>query len=258
MKCLIGILYSGESQFDACKAAIHSQSHTDWDMFEVSHLPKKEAHQTLFSTFSDNASKFDFFVKIDADMQLCHTGFLTALSHYFATHSDIDQVTMKVDDFYTARHIWGLNSFRSSVTFAENDAVYTDKAAQVEDHRIVRLKRHKALVPAALHGYNPSEYQAFYFGCHKAIKVMHRQSRSHMRNIRRLPMAALKIRDRRPLIAFAGAAMTFERNLEPGCLDHNNKELHEIFTQSLPAGAKLLGSLPHYINVVNASRSRFL
>lgn len=229
MKFLIGILYCGESQYEACRAAIETQTHTDWDVFEVKNLPNHEAHQTLFRTFSDRSDEFDVFVKIDADMELCHKDFLKELMMYFTHHAQIDHVSMKVDDFFTARLIWGLNAFRASVVFSNGDEVYTDKAAQVEAHRRALLKRHKTLVPAAHHGFDPSDYQSFYFGCHKAVKVMHRQSRSHMRNIRRLPLAALWRRDRRPLLAYAGAAMAFEQMIKPDALDHDNNRVRTMF-----------------------------
>ena len=229
MNCLIGILHCGESQYDACRAAIASQSHKNWDVFVVKDLPNVQAHQVLFKTFADNADQFDLFVKVDADMELYHEDFLKELTHFFATESDIDYLAMKVDDFFTARFIWGLNAFRSSVVFAEIDEVYTDKAAQVEQNRRARLKRHKTLVPAARHGFDPTDYHAFYFGCHKAVTVMHRQSRSHMRNIRRLPWAALQRWDRRPLLAYAGAAIAFERQMLPAELDHDSGKVRVLF-----------------------------
>ena len=242
MKFLIGILYCGETQYEACKAAIEAQSHQEWELFEVKNLPNHQAHQALFSTFSDNADQFDAFVKIDADMELCHKDFLAELALYFTDHMQIDHVTMKVDDFFTARYVWGLNAFRSSVVFSAGDAIYTDKAAEVEQSRRAHLRRHKTLVPAARHGFDPTEYQAFYFGCHKAVKVMHRQSRSHMRNIRRLPFASLKRWDRRPLLAYAGAALAFKHKINADALDHDKSELLELFDTMMQSdrGLRLL------------------
>lgn len=259
MKFLIGILYCGESQYEACKAAIEAQSHTDWELFEVKDLPNHEAHQTLFQTFSDNSSKFDAFVKIDADMELCHNDFLKELALYFTSHASIDQVTMKVDDFFTGRLIWGLNAFRSSVVFSNSDEVYTDKAAQVEEGRFAHLKRHKTLVPAAWHGFNPTDYQAFYFGCHKAVKVMHRQSRSHMRNIRRLPFAALKRLDTRPLLAYAGAAVAFKNEINPDALDHDKSEIRALFNSVMQTrrGRQIL-DIEQYRKIIRKAQTRYL
>lgn len=259
MKCLIGVLYSGESQFESCKASIRMQSHTDWELIEVKHLPNKEAHSALFSQFMSHAESVDIFVKIDADMVLCHADFLKTLCEYFTTHTHIDHVTMKVDDFFTGRLIWGLNAFRSSVVFEDNDDVYTDKAAIVRPDAISQIRQHKILVPAALHAFDPSDYQAFYFGCHKAVKVMHRQSRSHMRNIRRLPMAAVKRRDKRPLLAYSGAAMAFERQLQPGTLDHGNTEIDGMFRAFAESSANrgVAGLLRNWRTIV-AAKSRYL
>ncbi len=259
MRFLIGILYCGESQYEACKSAIDSQSHTDWEVFEVKDLPNHEAHQTLFKTFSDNSEEFDAFVKVDADMEFCHNDFLKELAAYFAAHSQIDHVTMKVDDFFTGRLIWGLNAFRSTVVFSDSDSVYTDKAAQVEQGRYAQLKRHKTLVPAAKHGFNPSEYQSFYFGCHKAVKVMHRQSRSHMRNIRRLPWSAFKRFDRRPLLAYAGAAVAFSNKIEPEALDHDKNQVRGLFNTTVKArGRRWLSDVWKYRASIRQAQARYL
>lgn len=259
MKILIGILFSGESQYEACKAAIQSQSHTDWELVEFKNLGKKEAHEALFKAFTERADDVDLFVKIDADMELCHPDFLKTLAEYFAAHEQIDHVTMKVNDFYTARLIWGLNAFRSTVRFSASDDVYTDQAALVDPARRVHLKRHPILVPAVLHAFDPTDYQSFHFGCHKAIKVMHRQSRSHFRNIRRLPWAALIRRDKRPLLAYAGAALTFENELPPSCLDHGNTDLHELFEPLAALSAiDLMKQLPRYRKAVTTAQKRYL
>lgn len=231
MRILVGVLYSGEPQFQDCIAAIKTQTHQDWDYFVIENLPNREAHQKLFSTFNERANEFDLFVKIDADMELCNNDFFTALIDYFEDNPHIEHVSMKVDDFYTAKLIWGMNAFRSSVRFGVNDEVYTDKAIDIPRQKRSHLKRHSILVPAARHAYSPSEYQAFYFGCHKAVKVMARQSRSHMRNIRRLLFSAILKRDKRHLIAYAGAAIAFEQRLDAVSLDHANGTVENIFEQ---------------------------
>jgi hypothetical protein len=258
MKCLIGILYSGESQLEACKAAIANQTHTAWDIIQISDLPKKQAHEALYDAFNKHADKVDLFVKIDADMELYRNDFLEELTRYFAQNPNTEQLTMKVDDFYTARNIWGLNVFRSSVVFIENDAVYTDKAVRINEDKIKRLKRHKTLVPAARHGYDPTDYHSFYFGCHKAVKVMHRKSRSHMRNIRRLPLAASLQRDNRPLIAYAGAAIAFEKQFEPDWLDRDNGKLQTLFDTLYPSGKFSITDLLKHYKMVSKSAKMYL
>jgi len=252
MRILVGVLYSGESQFN-------HQSHQDWEHFVIKHLPNREAHQTLYQTFNNRAEDFDLFVKIDADMEVCRADFFESLISYFVEHPQIDHISMKVDDFYTAKLIWGLNAYRSSIQFGENDQVYTDKAVEIPDHKRSLLKRHAALVPAAKHAYNPTDYQAFYFGCHKAVKVMARQSRSHMRNIRRLLLSAVLKRDKRHLIAYAGAATAFEITLQPSGLDQTSGEVKALFDQ-ISANDHLywIKHLHRHYTVVSQARKRFL
>lgn len=259
MKILIGILYSGEPQYARCKASIAAQSYGNWDLLEIHDQPNREAHQQLFDGFGAAAQEFDLFVKIDADMELCRSDFLDALVGYFEEHQNIEHLSIKVDDFFTARLIWGLNAFRSSVQFTRNDQVYTDKAVEVEPHARALLRRHPVLVPAALHAYDPTEYQAFYFGCHKAVKVMHRQSHSHFRNIQRLPWAGLLKRDHRHLIAHAGAALAFQHHLEPACLDRDDQTLPALFDEWKGESGRLRpGRLLANRRVISQARRQFL
>jgi len=232
VRILVGVLFSGESQYEACITAINEQTYRSWELFEVRNLPNRDAHQKLFNTFQERASEFDLFVKIDADMELCSADFFANLIEYTEQNPSAELITIKVDDFFTGRLVWGLNVYRSSIKFGENDEIYTDKFFDTERKpKIIHLKSHSTLVPAARHCFNPSGYQSFYFGCHKAIKVLHRQSRSHMRNIRSLLWTAMRKRDHRHLIAYAGAATTFERNLGPECLDHGNRTLETLYDQ---------------------------
>ena len=259
MRILVGVLYSGEPQYERCIAAIAAQQHTDWELLEIKNQPNREAHQQLFDTFNRRAKEFDLFVKIDADMELCRNDFFTALVDYFEQHPQIKHLTMKVDDYFTGRLIWGLNAFRSSVTFAQNDRVYTDMAVNLESSQRAHLRRHPQLVPAAKHSYDPTAFQAFYFGCHKAIKVMHRQSRSHWRNINRLLLTGIKKRDKRLLIAYAGAAIAFERDLQPDCLDHDNGTLQSVFTDLQHKDKRFwFSGLLRHFRIIRAGRSRFL
>lgn len=259
MKILVGILYSGEPQYNRCLAAIEAQTLKDWEIFEIRNLPNREAHQQLFNTFSTREQDFDLFIKIDADMELIHSNFFKELSDYFRQHTDIEHLSLKVDDFFTGRLIWGLNTFRSTVQFTENDEVYTDKALQIDTSRKAQLKRHPTLVPAAFHSYSPTTYQAFYFGCHKAIKVMHRQSHAHMRNIHRLLSTSVKKWDHRHLIAYAGAAMAFEKSFDPECLDHNNGKLKSLF-EDLEANNPGFWAINlfRHIRIVRQARKQFL
>jgi len=239
MKLLIGVLYSGESQREACIQAIENQTYKNWEIFEIHNLPKKEAHEKLFGTFSDRSNDVDLFIKIDADMELCHNDFFSELVAFINQNPAAELLTIKVDDFFTGRHIWGMNIYRSSINFGENDAVNTDIFFDKENApNIIRLKKHRTLVPAARHGYNPTDYQLFHFGCHKAIKVMHRYSRAHMRNIRSLLWTALLKRDYRHLIAYAGAATAFEHKMEPEYFDHGNGLLEKLFEETVKKDKK--------------------
>jgi hypothetical protein len=88
---------------------------------------------------------------------------------------------------------------------------------------------------------------------------MHRQSRSHWRNINRLLLTGIKKRDKRLLIAYAGAAIAFERDLQPDCLDHDNGTLQSVFTDLQHKDKRFwFSGLLRHFRIIRAGRSRFL
>ena len=167
MKILVGTLHSIENELEGCLAAICSQTHAAHDSFLISGKGNKEAHDELYQTFMDRAGEVDLFIKIDADMILTRSTFFEEVVERFSTEPDLTHLLIAVYDWMTNRQIMGLHVFRSSHRWnTSKEAYFVDMVD--EKHRME--KDRDQLAPAAIHCGDPSPYQAFHFGLHKAVK----------------------------------------------------------------------------------------
>lgn len=171
MKFLIGIMHTIENEFEQCIASIKAQSHKDFDCFVIENLPNKQAHDKLYQTFMNNAKKYDLFIKIDADMVLVrNTFFEEVIAKYNELPLEINDLEIAVFDFFTQRLIYGLHVYRSNVTWELNnkESIFVDKTQKQR----IAFTDFTDLAPAAYHCPNPSDFQSFHFGLHKAVKFM--------------------------------------------------------------------------------------
>ena len=63
-------MYCKENEYDSCKRSISHQDYPVTDFLTVENKPNKEAHDILYSTFSEYPQEYDLFLKLDADMVL--------------------------------------------------------------------------------------------------------------------------------------------------------------------------------------------
>ena len=115
MKLLIGTMRTIENEFDQCVAAIRKQKGCDFEHFVIENMPHKEAHQALYNRFMENASTFDVFVKVDADMVITRDDFFAKLASRFVSAPAMDQLTVAIHDFFPDRITEGLHSWRNTV-----------------------------------------------------------------------------------------------------------------------------------------------
>jgi len=170
MRILVGVLYSGENEFAECLAALQRQSYRDFEYFIVTGLPKREAHDRLYGIFMARAKEFDIFVKVDADMVIEDRDLFAKLVDRFWQNPNMDQLTIAVHDFFTDRLIEGMHAYRSSVRWPKRDSdVFTDRHPVPRDRQVID---YDDLAPAAIHCKNPSPFQAFHFGLHRALKIL--------------------------------------------------------------------------------------
>jgi hypothetical protein len=87
----------------------------------------------------------------------------------FEQHTNMDLLTILVQDFFTDRLIQGMHTFRSTVQWSRRaDDVFTDAHSIPRNRTVVD---DKDLAPAAYHCKNPSNFQAFHYGLHRGVKV---------------------------------------------------------------------------------------
>lgn len=234
MKILAGIMYCIEQEYPDCVRSLVEQTYTNHDFFRIERLPNKVAHDALYSCFMDNADKYDLFLKLDADMVLCRKDFLERVVAVFQRHPDIDDLQIGVHDFFTDQLIYGLHVYSNRVKWIRNEErVFVDMV----DQRKKRVQDMKVLAPAAWHCPNPSHFQAFHWGLHRASKTLQIGALNVMEHLRTEVIgriAALyaqwKLRQEIRLgYALIGALLGLRDKVDYRFVDYDSPELQEVF-----------------------------
>ena len=167
MKIYVGILYSGENEFDACIESIESQDYADFEYFVFKGLAKKEAHDALNKDFSE--SGFDLLIHVGADTVLIGNEVFSNIVDRFKQNPWMQHFEIALHDFFSDQLIWGLNTYHNIKWEKTDEQVFTDfipvkkgcKVGDIDD-----------LAPAAFHCPDPGSFQSFHYGAHKAMKIM--------------------------------------------------------------------------------------
>ena len=168
-RILIGTLYSGENEFEQCKASVRAQTYPHREHVVFKNLPNKEAHDTLYRTFMERADEFQLFVKLDADMVLGEETLLEQIVDYWRRNDGLDHLSLAVRDWYTDDLMEGMHVFshrvqwhtRAESRFVDHSPVIPGERRNIFDHT----------APVVHHSPDPSPVQAFRFGVHRALKV---------------------------------------------------------------------------------------
>lgn len=235
MRILIGILYCIENEFEDCISAIKRQTHKDFEYFVIRDLPNKQAHDKLYSSFMEKANEFDLFIKIDADMVLCRDDFFEKTIEVFEKNAKLQLLKTTLKDFFTNTFIGSLNIYRSNVIWNINndETFFPDRIDNVEFWE----DDHYGLSPSAWHSPNPSSFQAFHFGVHKAVKVMQFQKVSknynasceHWNNYTKTRENYFFSKDKKLGIAICGAEIAFRQKFTSIEIDFKNSTLLKEF-----------------------------
>lgn len=170
MKILIGITYCIENELDHCISSLKKQTYTKFEYFIVEKLHKKQAMDYLYKTFMDASSSYGLFIKIDADMVLARPTFFEEVVDYMTGHSGVDDLQIGVHDFFTDRLVFGLHVFSNKMRWeVTSEKVFTDWP--VANLGFNKVNDKHILAPAAYHCPDPSKFQSFHFGLHKAVKI---------------------------------------------------------------------------------------
>lgn len=237
MNLFVGTLYTIENEVRDCLESIENQTYRKFKLFIFENLPKKAAHQTLYQSFMDKADQFDLLVKIDADMVLVRNDLFEKIVEKFQTNPGIKELEIAVHDFFSDQLLWGLHAYRNNVRWERGEEdLFTDKSPVHPDDR--QYDDHE-LAPAAYHCPNPSPFQAFHYGVHKALKTIQPGRRAvntdfryfHWNNLERVGRNFSKTLDRRVGFAVLGAELTFRGRINTEHLDYENPFLHALFSK---------------------------
>jgi len=239
MRLYVGTLYTIENEFDECVQSIKAQSYVHFDHCVLRNLPNKEAHVTLFKSFLAKAGEYDVLVKVDADMILVSDSLFENIVRVLKANEWADVLSIAVHDFFSDQLIWGLNVYRNSVRWDfEKQSLFVDRP-EVPIERY--LMDDRQLAPAAYHCKNPSPYQAFHYGIHRALKVItpneNEETRStnnaHWRMLERTWVNFHKTRDIRMGLACLGAELAYTGKFKIGDLDHTNSRMNHVLEKYL-------------------------
>lgn len=172
MKVLIITLYSGENEFEQCINSVNKQVCSFcFEHVFIKNKTNQEAHNELYNMIMSESDKYDYFIKLDADMVLSTNDSLYKFIN-LAIDSEADIFSIPVDDFMTGKMIWSLNIYKSGVKWQlGTESIFTDQQMLlgVFSSKKMLLSKKDSLVS---HASNPSNFQAFTFGVHRASKII--------------------------------------------------------------------------------------
>jgi len=176
VRILVGTLYTGENEFEQSKRSLQRQKYKNWEQVVFKHLPNKEAHDRLYRTFMQRADKFDLFVKLDADMVFRSERSLQTLIDLFESEPELDHALLAVRDWASDTLIMGLHAFSNRAVWSPSgEELFVDHSPSVPGKRLTTKGPPAPLVD---HSPDPSPFQAYRFGVHRALKVVQRDRSS--------------------------------------------------------------------------------
>lgn len=236
MRILVGILHCIENEFDQCLAAIDSQTYKLHERFIISNLPNKAAHDKLYQTFMDRAHEFELFVKIDADMVLSRETFFEELVQRFQAELSLEHLQIKLDDWMTGCRIFALHAYRNSYRWIENDEAHFVDMVEANRNCVLDSTH---LTPAAVHCPDPSPFQAFHFGVHKATKVLQlgrpqikvQSSATHWKHFANLESLYHRTNEPRLALAVLGFLHAIRHGFGPSQVDYDSEDTRVAFEE---------------------------
>lgn len=233
VKIYIVTLFSGENELAECVRSVQSQIGFDITHEVIRDLPNREAHQELYRRFNCRRSEFDYLAKLDADMKFDKPDSLAKIISKFSIGVDIVSVT--VWDAITGTDMQSFNVFscRCEFDYQNNDPLFPDRLP------ILRPGRHVSVHDCernVWHAFNPSDYQAFCFGVHRALKVVQRGARVprvdnayyQWRFIRKAYLNFLRRGAQSSYFATLGAATVFKGKVSDSRL-YSKEDYRDVF-----------------------------
>jgi hypothetical protein len=185
----------------------------------------------------ENQSRYTLFLKLDADMVLADSGVLSDLVEVFAARPGLDHLVVAVSDWMTDSRIIGAHVFSNRVRWREHtETLYVDPDPQFPGNKLVIEDPPRDLI---LHAANPSDFQAFHFGAHRALRASQgyrrlRDTRAHSAHLQWVYLGRVwdhfeRHRDRRLGLAIVGADLVFRRQLPATVNEFRDASLRKAF-----------------------------
>ena len=177
MSILVYVVSCGEGEYQECITKLMEQKGILFEVREIKDMENLKAHNLLYNSIMENASKYDYFVKIDADMILASDYTLYNMIKTMANDGDIDHGIFSVLDWYSMQAIMGMHVFSSNCRWDRltND-LFVDPDPSIPGNRKYYWDRPS---PVALHSPNPTNLQAFSFGYHRTLKILQLKSKNY-------------------------------------------------------------------------------
>jgi hypothetical protein len=170
-------------------------------------------------------------------MVIARNTFFEEVIEYLYEKPDVDDLEILIHDFFTDTLIFGLHVYSNRYVWKKNDEkIFVDIP---QNNQFKYIKDTNRLVPAAYHCPNPSDFQSFHFGVHKAIKVMQRGREGvdnkflagHWSNVSIIRERFLNSRNLTVGFAALGAEIALRRWFDFRQTDYNNQKLISAFTR---------------------------
>lgn len=190
-RVLVITMYCGEPQFQRCIESVIKQKLVLCEHKFIKNKPNVEAHRDLYEMINKFRGDYDFFVKLDADMEFSSEQALIKILSFF--EPDTDHLTIPVFDFFINEDMAALSVFSNRVFFdtVKMDNLYVD---QLNINYPGVRKNENNSFQLVYHCYKPSKEQCIAFGVHRALKVCQHDrivpslpaSRSHYNTLRKV------------------------------------------------------------------------
>ncbi len=201
MKILVGILHSGEKEYEKCLESINRQTRVDFDTYTISGKRNAEAHDLLYGHFMESSKDYGIMVKIDADMVIRVDNLFEMIRNEFLRTENMDRLFIPVLDHFVLENLGGINAYRNTVTWGKNTGLFfTDMVHH--PHSIRDTVKWDVPIENSLvdHCPDPSPFQSFHFGFHRTMKAFQPGSRiwhtrikkKHWNSIRRMYQLGLE------------------------------------------------------------------
>lgn len=234
-RLLVLTLNSGENEFIESRASLQSQNYHRWEHRVWEGLPNRLAHLTLYNEIMRQRDQFDLFIKLDADMVFSNERALPRIVELFENDSTLDHVIFSVRDWMSDSDILGLHAYSNRAAWNSNtDTLFVDPLPRIPGRRVVLRQ---PADPIAYHCPNPSPYQAFHFGIHRAAKALQRGRGNirwgqalQQRRILEKVWDHLQVEpDHRLALALLGAQLVWNETISDPGEEYQNPEVNTLF-----------------------------